>query len=249
MSSPLSATSQHDPQSDSAPDHVSNDPTKLNVPSTEDAKKKRGRSRTTSEAEPASSDKESERPQASKRTKSKAQPDVVMKDVNTKTSQNQTDEHPSSSEEGEANPSSSLPSSMPSSSSKAPSSVTAPTTHSADAASAPSTAAEGEISPQVLHAADPSASTVSAPPTMNNSNNSAQSNANKTDPPPQPITMRALIMTTEAAIVIGRAGAHIHDIRDRSNSNLKVSKAVPNNPERILTVTGMLDTVAKVCHI
>jgi len=74
--------------------------------------------------------------------------------------------------------------------------------------------------------------------------------------------MRSLIVTQDASIIIGRAGAHVNEIRvslpsrgvgpmlihikERSNARVTVSESIPGNPERILNVSGALDAVAKV---
>lgn len=59
------------------------------------------------------------------------------------------------------------------------------------------------------------------------------------------IAMRALIVTQDASIIIGKAGTHIRDIRENSGAKVNVSEAIPNNPERILNVSGPLDAVSK----
>jgi heterogeneous nuclear rnp K-like protein 2 len=82
------------------------------------------------------------------------------------------------------------------------------------------------------------------------------------EPPVQNIHMRSLIVTQDASIIIGRAGAHVNEIRvsdtklflgfvlipnqERSNARVTVSESIPGNPERILNVSGALDAVAKV---
>lgn len=84
------------------------------------------------------------------------------------------------------------------------------------------------------------------------------------EPPVQQISMRSLIVTQDASIIIGRAGAHVNEIRvsfrplkesghkadvslqERSGARVTVSESIPGNPERILNVSGALDAVAKV---
>lgn len=71
----------------------------------------------------------------------------------------------------------------------------------------------------------------------------------KDDAPPVPqtnISMRCLIVTQDASIIIGRAGAHVNEIRQKSGAKVMVSESIPGNPERILTVGGPLDAVSKV---
>lgn len=64
-------------------------------------------------------------------------------------------------------------------------------------------------------------------------------------PAPQ-ITIKALIVTQDASIIIGKGGAHIKEIRERAGARVSVSDQIPGNPERILNVTGPLDAVSKV---
>lgn len=61
------------------------------------------------------------------------------------------------------------------------------------------------------------------------------------------ITIKALIVTQDASIIIGKAGAHIKEIREKAGARVSVSDQIPGNPERILNVTGPLDAVSKVC--
>ncbi|KGB75221.1 poly(rC)-binding protein 2/3/4 [Cryptococcus deuterogattii 99/473] len=67
----------------------------------------------------------------------------------------------------------------------------------------------------------------------------------KPDPGPQQISMRSLIVTQDASIIIGRGGAHVNEIREKSSARVTVSESIPGNPERILNVSGPLDAVAK----
>ena len=71
-----------------------------------------------------------------------------------------------------------------------------------------------------------------------------------TGPPPPPpsatIHMRCLIVTQDASIIIGRAGKHVNEIREKSGARVVVSESIPGNPERILNVSGPLDAVSKV---
>lgn len=76
--------------------------------------------------------------------------------------------------------------------------------------------------------ADPSSSTSGAPP------------------PSAHIHMRCLIVTQDASIIIGKAGAHVNEIREKSGARVMVSESIPGNPERILNVSGPLDAVSKV---
>jgi hypothetical protein len=59
--------------------------------------------------------------------------------------------------------------------------------------------------------------------------------------------MRCLIVTQDASIIIGKGGAHVNEIREKSGARVMVSESIPGNPERILNVSGPLDAVSKVC--
>lgn len=61
----------------------------------------------------------------------------------------------------------------------------------------------------------------------------------------QTIQMRALIVTQDASIIIGKGGRHINEIREKSGARATISEAVPGNAERILSVGGPLDAVSK----
>ena len=60
------------------------------------------------------------------------------------------------------------------------------------------------------------------------------------------ITIRALIVTQDASIIIGKAGSHIKEIREKAGAKVSVSEQIIGNPERILHVSGPLDAVSKV---
>ncbi|KAG2020050.1 cytoplasmic protein [Coprinopsis cinerea AmutBmut pab1-1] len=67
-----------------------------------------------------------------------------------------------------------------------------------------------------------------------------------TAPPPSAhIHMRCLIVTQDASIIIGKGGAHVNEIREKSGARVMVSESIPGNPERILNVSGPLDAVSK----
>ena len=65
-------------------------------------------------------------------------------------------------------------------------------------------------------------------------------------PPSSHIHMRCLIVTQDASIIIGKGGAHVNEIREKSGARVMVSESIPGNPERILNVSGPLDAVSKV---
>jgi poly(rC)-binding protein 2/3/4 len=73
--------------------------------------------------------------------------------------------------------------------------------------------------------------------------------AAQTAAPVPTIHMRCLILTQDASIIIGKAGSHVNEIREKSGAKVMVSESIPGNPERILNVSGPLDAVSKVCLI
>lgn len=59
------------------------------------------------------------------------------------------------------------------------------------------------------------------------------------------IQMRALIVTQDASIIIGKAGKNVNEIREKSGSKITITEAVPGNPERVMVIAGQLDAVSK----
>lgn len=60
------------------------------------------------------------------------------------------------------------------------------------------------------------------------------------------IQMRALIVTQDASIIIGKGGKNVNEIREKSGSKINISESVPGNPERVMIIGGQLDAVSKV---
>lgn len=61
------------------------------------------------------------------------------------------------------------------------------------------------------------------------------------------IHVRAVITSPEAATIIGKGGENVSKIRQMSNAKCTVSDYQKGAIERILTVSGSVDAVAKVC--
>ncbi|KAI7877180.1 hypothetical protein K492DRAFT_171949 [Lichtheimia hyalospora FSU 10163] len=59
------------------------------------------------------------------------------------------------------------------------------------------------------------------------------------------LTLRALVSTKEAGVIIGKGGKNVGDLRDSTGVKAGVSKVVPGVHDRVLTVTGSLDNVSK----
>ncbi|KAM6498191.1 hypothetical protein JOM56_006139 [Amanita muscaria] len=83
---------------------------------------------------------------------------------------------------------------------------------------------------------------------------SSQKHDSATPPPgsrsPSPpadktLTLRALVSTKDAGVIIGKGGKNVAELRDRTGVKAGVSKVNPGVHERVLTVTGSIHAVAK----
>ncbi|KAJ7070952.1 hypothetical protein C8F01DRAFT_1046703 [Mycena amicta] len=59
------------------------------------------------------------------------------------------------------------------------------------------------------------------------------------------LTLRALVSTKDAGVIIGKAGKNVADLREQTGVKAGVSKVIPGVHERVLTVTGPVEGVAK----
>ncbi|CAO3610508.1 unnamed protein product [Mucor hiemalis] len=59
------------------------------------------------------------------------------------------------------------------------------------------------------------------------------------------LTIRALVSTKEAGVIIGKAGKNVAEMREATNVKAGVSKVVQGVHDRVLTVSGSLEGVAK----
>nr|POF15026.1 rna-binding protein rnc1 [Quercus suber] len=59
------------------------------------------------------------------------------------------------------------------------------------------------------------------------------------------VTLRAIVTSKEAGVIIGKAGANVADLRDKTGVRAGVSKVVPGVHDRVLTVTGALNGIAE----
>ncbi|KAI8914039.1 hypothetical protein DFJ77DRAFT_549251 [Powellomyces hirtus] len=62
------------------------------------------------------------------------------------------------------------------------------------------------------------------------------------------LTVRALVTTREAGVIIGKGGKNVAEIRDVTNVKAGVSKVVQGVHERVLTVSGTVDSLAKAFY-
>lgn len=63
------------------------------------------------------------------------------------------------------------------------------------------------------------------------------------------LTLRAIVSTKEAGVIIGKAGKNVADLRDETGVKAGVSKVVPGVHDRVLTVTGPLQGIARAYAI
>ena len=63
------------------------------------------------------------------------------------------------------------------------------------------------------------------------------------------LTLRAIVTSKEAGVIIGKAGKNVADLRDETGVKAGVSKVVQGVHDRVLTVTGTLDAIAKAYSI
>jgi len=59
------------------------------------------------------------------------------------------------------------------------------------------------------------------------------------------ITLRAIVTSKEAGVIIGKAGQNVADLRDKTGVRAGVSKVVPGVHDRVLTVTGPLNGISE----
>lgn len=58
------------------------------------------------------------------------------------------------------------------------------------------------------------------------------------------LTLRAIVSSKEAGVIIGKAGQNVADLREKTGVRAGVSKVVPGVHDRVLTVTGPLDGIS-----
>jgi len=63
------------------------------------------------------------------------------------------------------------------------------------------------------------------------------------------MTLRAVVSSKEAGVIIGKAGKNVADLRDETGVKAGVSKVVQGVHDRVLTVTGGLEGIAKAYAI
>ncbi|PSS37561.1 hypothetical protein EW026_g3808 [Hermanssonia centrifuga] len=63
------------------------------------------------------------------------------------------------------------------------------------------------------------------------------------------LTLRALVSTKDAGVIIGKGGKNVADLREQTGVKAGVSKVIPGVHERVLTVSGSVEGVAKAYTI
>ena len=63
------------------------------------------------------------------------------------------------------------------------------------------------------------------------------------------LTLRAIVSSKEAGVIIGKAGKNVADLREETGVKAGVSKVVQGVHDRVLTVTGALDGISKAYSI
>lgn len=63
------------------------------------------------------------------------------------------------------------------------------------------------------------------------------------------LTLRAIVSSREAGVIIGKAGKNVADLRDETGVKAGVSKVVQGVHDRVLTVTGALSGISKAYAI
>lgn len=63
------------------------------------------------------------------------------------------------------------------------------------------------------------------------------------------LTLRAIVSSKEAGVVIGKGGKNVADLRDETGVKAGVSKVVQGVHDRVLSVTGTVEGVAKAYAI
>jgi len=63
------------------------------------------------------------------------------------------------------------------------------------------------------------------------------------------LTLRAIVSSKEAGVIIGKAGKNVADLRDETGVRAGVSKVVPGVHDRVLSVTGGLGGISKAYRI
>jgi heterogeneous nuclear rnp K-like protein len=61
---------------------------------------------------------------------------------------------------------------------------------------------------------------------------------------PTVLTLRSLVSTKEAGVIIGKGGANVAELREKSGVKAGVSKVIQGVHDRVLSITGTIDAIA-----
>lgn len=64
-----------------------------------------------------------------------------------------------------------------------------------------------------------------------------------------PLTLRAIVSSKEAGVIIGKGGKNVADLRDETGVKAGVSKVVQGVHDRVLTITGGCDAISRAYAI
>jgi heterogeneous nuclear rnp K-like protein 2 len=64
-----------------------------------------------------------------------------------------------------------------------------------------------------------------------------------------PLTLRAIVSSKEAGVIIGKGGKNVADLRDETRVKAGVSKTVPGVNDRVLTISGGCEAISKAYAI
>ncbi|KDN42600.1 hypothetical protein K437DRAFT_158418 [Tilletiaria anomala UBC 951] len=86
----------------------------------------------------------------------------------------------------------------------------------------------------------------STPPRSSKDDAAAANNGNPPSSDPNAsLSLRALVSTKEAGVIIGKGGSNVAELRDKTGVKAGVSKVVPGVHDRVLSVNGTIEGVAK----
>ncbi|KAI9183581.1 PAB1 binding protein [Blastocladiella emersonii ATCC 22665] len=126
-----------------------------------------------------------------------------------------------------------------------------PVGHGSAAASAPNALPEDRArsptSSSAVAASGGAAARPDLPPSHRSNSGAGAASGNNSRHPVNPdhVTLRSLVSTKEAGVIIGKQGANIKAIREESNARVMVSEHVPGVQERVVSITGAVEEVAK----
>lgn len=63
------------------------------------------------------------------------------------------------------------------------------------------------------------------------------------------LTLRAIVSSKEAGVIIGKGGKNVADLRDETGVKAGVSKVVQGVHDRVLTITGGCDAISRAYSI